>query len=98
MEMRPERAGEVLGLIREYGDIADGLHQRLDVTAREDSSRVRRGNSTLVLGILRRSTMGHCFQWRSRRQKKRQSTLAGLLRRHERLQPKSGNGTADFAD
>jgi hypothetical protein len=89
MEMQPERAGEVLGLIREYRDIEGGLHQRLDVTAREDSSRVRHRNSTLVLGILRRNTMGHCFQWRSRRQNKRQSTLAGLLRRHERLQQSS---------
>ncbi len=75
MEMQPERAGEVLGLIREYWDIEGGLHQRLDVTAREDSSRVRHRNAILVLGILRRSMMGHFFQWRRRRQNKRQSTL-----------------------
>jgi hypothetical protein len=57
--MRPEGTGEVLGLIREYRDIAGGLHQRLDFAAMEDSSRVRHRNAILVLGILRRSMMGH---------------------------------------
>lgn len=75
MEMQPARAEEVLGLIREYWDIEGGLHQRLDVTAKEDSSRVRHRNSILVLGILRRSMMSHFFQWRRSRKNKRQSTL-----------------------
>ena len=75
LEMDPARAGELLSLIREYWDIEGGLHQRLDVTAREDSSRVRHRNAILILGILRRSIMGLYYDWRRRRKNQRQSTL-----------------------
>jgi len=52
-EMNPDRADWLLGIIREYWSIEGCLHQRLDVSAGEDSSRVRNRNSLLVLGILR---------------------------------------------
>lgn len=75
LEMRSDQAGELLGLIRQYWGIEGGLHQRLDVTAREDASRVRNRNAILVLGILRRSMIGHFSRWRRKRKNKRQSTL-----------------------
>jgi len=75
LPVQAERADELLGLIREYWNIEGGLHQRLDVTAREDSSRVRNRNAILVLGIVRRSSMNIFFSWRHHRKNKRQSTL-----------------------
>jgi len=75
LEMDPERAVTLLGTIRAYWDIESGLHQRLDVTAREDASRVRNRNSLLVLGIVRRSIMGIFRDWRRRGKNQRQSTL-----------------------
>ncbi len=75
LEMDPRHADALLAHTRKYWDIEGGLHQRLDVTAREDSSRVRNRNAILVLGILRRSVMGHFLHWRRRRKNKRQSTL-----------------------
>jgi hypothetical protein len=62
-------------LIRQYWAIEAGLHQRLDVTAREDSSRVRNRNSLLALGIVRRVAMSFYHSWRASRKNKRQSTL-----------------------
>ena len=73
--MPPDRVKELLSIIREYWDIEGGLHQRLDVTAKEDGSRVRNRNALLVLGMVRRSIMGHFYQWRRSRKNKRQSTL-----------------------
>lgn len=75
LELDKARADELLALIRMYWSIEGGLHQRLDVTAGEDSSRVRNRNAIKVLGILRRSTIGIYYQWRRRRKNKRQSTL-----------------------
>jgi hypothetical protein len=70
-----EQSDDLLALIRLYWSIEGGLHQRLDVTAGEDTSRVRNRNAIKVLGILRRSTMGIYYHWRRRRKNKRQSTL-----------------------
>jgi hypothetical protein len=75
LEMEPKRAESLLGTIRKYWEIEGCLHQRLDVSAREDASRVRNRNSLLVLGILRRSSMGIYDDWRRRRKNQRQSTL-----------------------
>ena len=58
------RADELLAKIRDYWGIEGGLHQHLDVTAREDESRVRNRNSLLVLGMLRPTVMGICDDWR----------------------------------
>lgn len=51
------------------------MHQRLDVSGGEDSSRVRNRNAILVLGIMRRSVMGLYNTWRRGRKNLRQSTL-----------------------
>ena len=75
LEMDPSRAGQLLALIREYWDIEGGPHQRLDVTAGEDSSRARERNAILIPGILRRGIMGIYYDWRRRRKNQRQSTL-----------------------
>jgi len=53
LEMDQERVAAMLGTIRDYWEIESGLHQRLDVTAREDAGRVRNRNSLLVLGFAR---------------------------------------------
>jgi predicted transposase YbfD/YdcC len=75
LELDETRVGELLELIRLYWTIEGGLHQRLDVTADEDSSRVRNRNAIKVLGMLRRSVIGIYFEWRRRRKNQRQSTL-----------------------
>jgi len=58
LPMVPANAMALLLLIRSYWGIEAGHHQRLDVTAMEDSSRVRDRNSLLVLGRMRRIVMG----------------------------------------
>lgn len=83
-------AHEAKGLldgIRLYWGIENGLHQRLDVSAKEDASRVRNRNSLLVLGMMRRAAMSVYHAWRRKRKNKRQSTLSDFhnamaLRQH----------------
>ena len=75
LEFDPQRAEQLLAYIRLYWGIEGGLHQRLDVTADEDKSRVRNRNAIKVLGIARRAIFGIYFQWRRRRKNTRQSTL-----------------------
>lgn len=75
LAMDPAGAKKLLDAIRTYWDIEAGLHQRLDVTAREDASRVRNRNALLVLGIVRRSIIGTFRRWRSQQRNQRQSTL-----------------------
>lgn len=75
LEMKPREAPQLLQSARDYWDIESGLHQRLDVTAKEDASRVRNRNALLVLGLARRSMMGIFRDWRRRRENQRQSTL-----------------------
>jgi len=75
LAMDPAKAPELLHDIRTYWDIESGLHQRLDVTAREDASRVRHRNALLVLGIVRRGVMGPFRAWKRQRRSQRQSTL-----------------------
>ena len=77
-EFEPGHAPRLLRTIRAYWDIEGGLHQRLDVTAREDASRVRNRNRLLVLGIMRRSKMGIFRDWRRGRANQRQSTLSDV--------------------
>jgi len=67
LELDESRGGELLALIRLYWSIEGGLHQRLDVTADEDGSRIRNRNAIKVLGILSRSTFRSYYQWRRRR-------------------------------
>lgn len=69
------RGAELLERIRRYWDIEAGLHQRLDVSAGEDASRVRNRNGILVLGMLRRCAVGIFYDWRRKRKNQRQSTF-----------------------
>ena len=71
----PLRGEEILARVRSYWGIEGGLHQRLDVSCGEDSSRVRNRNALLVLGIMRRITLGIYLHWRKRRKNQRQSTV-----------------------
>jgi predicted transposase YbfD/YdcC len=75
LELDESRAEKLLETIRLYWSIESGLHQRLDVTAGEDSSRVRNRNAITVLGILRRSTIGIYYQWKRRQKNQRKSTF-----------------------
>jgi len=75
LPMVPENAMMLLLLIRSYWGIEAGHHQRLDVTAKEDSSRVRHRNSLLVLGRVRRIVLGFYYAWRAARKNKLQSSL-----------------------
>jgi predicted transposase YbfD/YdcC len=75
LELDESRADEILETIRMYWTIEGGLHQRLDVTAGEDSSRVKNRNAIKALGILRRSVIGIYYQWQRRQKNQRQSTL-----------------------
>lgn len=75
LDLDTSRGDELLKRIRDYWDIESGMHQRLDVSAAEDASRVRNRNAILVLGILRRCADGLYHQWRRKRKNRRQSTL-----------------------
>lgn len=74
LPMTPDNALRMLMIIRNYWCIEAG-HYRLDVTAREDASRVRNRNSLWVLGVVRRITLGFHQAWRAKRKNKRQSTF-----------------------
>jgi len=74
LPMTPEHALRILLIIRNYWRIEAG-HYRLDVTARRDSSRVRDRNSLLVLGAVRRISLGFHQAWRAKRKNQRQSTF-----------------------
>lgn len=69
-------AQRFLTLARNYWGIETGLHARLDVTAREDHSRVRNRNSLLALGMVRRTVMGFYYRWRQQQNGARRSSLA----------------------
>ena len=75
-ELAQINPAELLGDIRLYWEIEGCLHQPLDVSAKEDSSRVRNRNAIQVLGMARRTMMSIHLDWRRRRENKRQSTLA----------------------
>jgi predicted transposase YbfD/YdcC len=85
LEFEPQLAEQVLAFIRLYWGIEGGLHQRLDVTAEEDKSRVRNRNAIKVLGIARRAIFGIYLQWRRSRKNKRQSTLRDFYDTMERF-------------
>lgn len=75
LELDEQRGAEMLERIRRYWGIESGLHQRLDVSCREDASRVRNRNALLVLGIVRRAALGVYMSWRRGRKNQRQSTV-----------------------
>lgn len=63
---------------RAYWGIEAGLHLRLDVSAREDCSRVRHRTSALNLAMMRRAVMSLAIHWIKMCPHKRKATLSGF--------------------
>lgn len=71
---------------RAYWGIETGLHLRLDVSAREDASRVRHRTSALNLAMLRRAAMSVAIHWIRKCPNPRKATLNGFydfMRAHQ---------------
>lgn len=60
---------------RDYWGIEAGLHQRLDVSADEDRSRVRQRNAVWVLGMFRRISVSLFMHWRTQNSRRAKATL-----------------------
>ena len=71
-------AGALLDDKRGYWGIENGLHQRLDVIAREDKSRVRTPNSACNLAMFRRLSVSLAIHWIHHQRDPRQATLSGF--------------------
>ena len=73
----PERlsAPQWLTAQRAYWGVENGLHQRLDVSAAEDRSRVRHRNAVWTLGMFRRVGVSLFMHWRDQDPKRVNSTL-----------------------
>lgn len=63
---------------RRHWGIENGLHLRLDVTAGEDTSRVRLPKAALNLAMIRRATLSVAIHWIRACPSKRQATLRGF--------------------
>jgi hypothetical protein len=71
-------AGALLDDKRGYWGIESGLHQRLDVIAREDQSRVRTPTSAWNLAMFRRLSVSFAIHWIRHQPDPRQATLSGF--------------------
>lgn len=69
-------AAQWLGVQRAYWGIEGGLHQRLDVSAAEDRSRVRNRNAAWILGMFRRIGISLFMHWRGQHNQRAKSTLS----------------------
>jgi hypothetical protein len=80
----PERlsAPEWRAARRARRGIERGLHQRLDVSADEDRSRVRHRNAAWTLGMFRRNSMSLFMHWRGQDPRPTKATLADF---HEEM-------------
>ena len=63
---------------RGYWGIENGLHQRLDVIAMEDKSRVRTFNAAWNLAMFRRFSVSLAVHWIGHQRDPRQATLSGF--------------------
>ena len=74
----PERlpASKWLAAQRAYWGVEAGLHQRLDISADEDRSRVRNRNACWVLSMFRRIGISLFLCWRTQHPKHAKATLA----------------------
>lgn len=63
---------------RGYWGIENGLHQRLDVIALEDKSRVRTLNAAWNLAMFRRLSVSLAIHWIRHQRDPRQATLSGF--------------------
>ena len=70
-------AAQMLEADRKYWGIENGLHQRLDVIAGEDRSRVR-GNGALNLAVIRRAVVSLAVRWIRHCKDKRRATTSGF--------------------
>lgn len=70
-------AEQMLAADRKYWGIENGLHQRLDVIAGEDRSRVR-GHAALNLAVIRRAVVSVAVRWISHCKDKRRASLSGF--------------------
>ncbi len=64
-------AKAMLRLDRQYWGIESGLHQRLDISAHEDKSRVRTPKAAFNLCLFRRASMSFAIHWIKRQKNKR---------------------------
>jgi hypothetical protein len=69
---------QMLQADRDYWGIENGLHQRLDVIAGEDRSRVRHRNAAFNLAVIRRAVVSVVVHWIKRCTNKRQATMSGF--------------------
>jgi hypothetical protein len=76
----PQRydAGAWLDDKRGYWGIENRLHQRLDVGALEDKSRVRTRNAAWNLGMFRRLSVSLAIHWIGHQHNPRKATLSGF--------------------
>ncbi len=72
-------ARQMLAADRLYWGIENGLHQRLDVIAGEDRSRVRHRNAALNLAVLRRAVVSVAVHWIRRCPDRRRATMSGFF-------------------
>lgn len=67
---------------RAYWGVEAGLHQRLDISADEDRSRVRDRNACWTLSLFRRIGISLFMHWRAQNLKRAKATLADF---HEEM-------------
>ena len=72
-------AAQWLALNRAAWGIESGLHQRLDVSQREDHCRIQQPKSMRVSGMFRRFTNSLFLHWRSRQKKSRHKTTTDFF-------------------
>ena len=87
----PEKlnARQWLSALRTYWGIEAGVHQRLDVSAHEDLSRVRNENAVFVLGMFRRLGISIYAEWRSKSEKRSRTSLKTF---HDAMSLNNQNG------
>jgi len=76
-------AAQWLAYTRAAWGIESGLHQRLDVSHREDACRVRRPRAMRLMPMLRRFSNSLFREWRLRQKKHQHKTTTDFFGRHE---------------
>lgn len=73
-------AEQLLGFKRQYWDIENGAHQRLDGSRlQEDKSRIRNRNAAYNLGLFRRAVLALGRHWITSQPNARKATFNGFL-------------------
>jgi hypothetical protein len=71
-------AEQMLSSDRKYWGIENGLHQRLDVIAGEDRSRVQNPKAALNLAVIRRAVVSVAVRWIGHCKDPRVATMSGF--------------------